>query len=82
MRAQEEQSPELPGKNTTTAEPEAPQEQKYHKSKGPGRGNSYVERFEEDYSYLIDPKKSTDWFDPVKFIKLDDSGRYLPHPRG
>ena len=32
-------------------------------------------RFEEDYSYLRDPGKRTDPFDPLKFIPLDAKGR-------
>ncbi len=32
-------------------------------------------RYEEDYSYLRDPAKSTDWLDPLKFIPLDADGR-------
>jgi len=31
-------------------------------------------RFEEDYRYLRDPAKRTDFFDPVKFIPLDEDG--------
>ena len=32
-------------------------------------------RYEEDYSYLRDPAKRTDWLDPLKFIPLDAEGR-------
>ncbi len=32
-------------------------------------------RYEEDYSYLRDPSKGTDWLDPLKFIPLDADGR-------
>ena len=32
-------------------------------------------RYEEDYSYLRDSAKSTDWLDPLKFIPLDADGR-------
>ena len=28
-------------------------------------------RYEEDYSYLRDPAKRTDWLDPLKFIPLE-----------
>lgn len=34
-------------------------------------------RWNEDYSYLKDPSKRSDFFDPVKFIALDDSGDYF-----
>jgi hypothetical protein len=63
-----QESPELPA-NTGQPPPF------FYKGKGPGRGNSYVERYEEDWSYLRDPTLSTDpWFDPFKFIPLDPSG--------
>ncbi|MDB5405960.1 MAG: hypothetical protein JWL84_872 [Rhodospirillales bacterium] len=45
----------------------------YYKNKGPGGNNSYAFRFEEDFSFLRDPSKSTDFFDPVKFIAFDDA---------
>lgn len=32
-------------------------------------------RYEEDYSYLHDPAKRTDYLDPLKFIPLDAEGR-------
>lgn len=67
----QQQSPELPERGTTTAPaPPSP----FTKGKGPGHDNSYVERFEEDYSYLRDPSKWTDPFDPLKFIPLDAAG--------
>jgi hypothetical protein len=52
-----QESPELPskaqtGEGTSTI---------FYKGKGPGRGNSYVERYEEDYSYLRNPAASTDF---------------------
>jgi hypothetical protein len=63
-----QESPELPA---NTGQP-APF---FYKGKGPGRDNSYVERYEEDWSYLRDPTLSTDpWFDPLKYIPLDPSG--------
>ncbi|HTZ34828.1 MAG TPA: alginate export family protein [Stellaceae bacterium] len=62
-----QESPELPA---NTGQP-APF---FYKGKGPGRDNSYVERYEEDYSYLRDPTLSTDPFDPLKFIPLDAAG--------
>jgi hypothetical protein len=46
----------------------------FYKGKGPGRDNAYVERYEEDYSYLRDPARSTDFFDPLKFIPFDPDG--------
>jgi hypothetical protein len=46
----------------------------FYKQKGPGRDNFYVERYEEDYSYLRDPARSTDFFDPLKFVPLDSDG--------
>jgi hypothetical protein len=72
-RALAQESPELPSNAVTATQPEvAPQ---FYKGKGPGRGNSYVERYEEDWSYLRDPALSTDpWFDPLKYIPLDPSG--------
>jgi Alginate export len=66
--AQAQESPELPA-NTGQPTPF------FYKGKGPGRDNSYVERYEEDWSYLRDPALSTDpWFDPLKYIPLDPSG--------
>ena len=47
---------------------------RYYKGKGPGRDNVYLHRNEEDYRYLQDPSKSTDIFDPLKYIRLNDSG--------
>jgi hypothetical protein len=69
-RAQE--SPELPRPTATgtgTA-PLNPGEKLFYKGKGPGRGNSFVARYEEDYAYLRDPPPSSDRFDPFKFIPL------------
>lgn len=62
-----QQSPELPAK-TAQALPY------FHKQKGPGRNNSYVERYEEDWSYLRDPALSNDPFDRLKFIPLAPDG--------
>jgi hypothetical protein len=45
----------------------------YYKGKGPGGNNSYAWRYEEDFSFLRDPSKSTDFFDPLKFIAFDDA---------
>jgi hypothetical protein len=45
----------------------------YYKNKGPGGNNSYAFREEEDFSFLRDPSKSTDFFDPMKFIAFDDA---------
>src|ERR1700744_5163775 len=33
-------------------------------------------RFNEDYSYLADPKDRTDLFDPLKYIPLNPDDRY------
>lgn len=66
-----QQSPELPIKPEPSAETEQPP---FRKGKGPGHGNSYVARFEEDYEYLRDPTGAKDAFDPVKFIPLDAAG--------
>src|SRR5580704_15826717 len=73
VRALAQESPELPaagalqpgGVITTPF---------FYKGKGPGRDNSYVERYEEDYSYLRDPALSADFFDPLKFIPFDPDG--------
>lgn len=67
-----QQSPELPANTVTAAQPAPPV---FYKGKGPGRGNSYLERYEEDWSYLRDPTLSTDpWFDPLKYIPLAPAG--------
>ena len=35
-------------------------------------------RYEEDYRYLQDPSKRTDWFDPIKYVPLsEDEEAYL-----
>jgi hypothetical protein len=65
-----QESPELPSKATTDLQTGTI----FYKGKGPGRGNSYVERFEEDYAYLRDPAKAGDFFDPLKFIALTPDG--------
>jgi hypothetical protein len=65
-------SSELPAKPFTAAQPVTAEEIRF--SKGKGRRNSYLSRFEEDYAYLRDPAKSTDFFDPLKFIALDPAG--------
>jgi hypothetical protein len=57
----------------TDAAPAVPAAPIYYKNKGPGGNNSYFWRYEEDYSYLRDPSKSTDFFDPLKFIAFDDA---------
>ena len=69
-----QQSPELPAKSLTAEQPAPEQEIRYYKGKGPGRDNSYVERFEEDYAYLRNPANALDPFDPLKFIPLDPGG--------
>jgi len=67
-----QQSPELPARAITAAEPVLVSP--FYKGKGPGRGNSYVARFEEDYAYLRDPALANDPFDPVKFLPFDPAG--------
>src|SRR3954451_22586759 len=47
-----QESPELPSKARTEGESTTEDQIRFYKGKGPGRGNSYVERYEEDYSYL------------------------------
>ena len=58
---------------TPDAAPTAPV---YYKNKGPGGNNSYAFRYEEDFSFLRDPSKSTDFFDPMKFIAFDDAKQF------
>jgi hypothetical protein len=70
--SQAQESPELPSNAVTATEPEATPQ--FYKGKGPGRGNSYLERYEEDYSYLRDPTLSTDPFDPLKYIPFNPDG--------
>jgi hypothetical protein len=72
--ASAQESSELPAKSITSAQPVTGEEIRFTKGKGPGRGNSYLARFEEDYSYLRDPAKSTDFFDPLKFVPFDSDG--------
>src|SRR5438105_8488466 len=71
-----QESPELPAKADTAAQPLTPGEIRFTKGKGPGRGNSFLLRYEEDYSYLRDPALSTDPFDPLKFIPLTPDGDF------
>lgn len=47
---------------------------KYYKEKGPGRDNVYLDRNEENYTYLRDPARSNDIFDSLKYIPLSRSG--------
>ena len=42
--------------------------------KGPKLGPYYLIRSEEDFSYLRDPSKSNDIFDPLKFVRLNADG--------
>jgi hypothetical protein len=69
-----QESPELPSKARTEGESTTEDQIRFYKGKGPGRGNSYVERYEEDYSYLRDLARSSDFFDPLKFIPLGAEG--------
>src|SRR5438477_11930319 len=71
-----QESSELPGKGVTAAQPVTVEELRFTKGKGPGRGNSYLSRYEEDYSYLRDPARSADLFDPLKFIPFDAAGDF------
>jgi len=71
-----QESPELPSKARTEGESTTEDQIRFYKGKGPGRGNSYVERYEEDYSYLRDPARSSDFFDPLKFIPLGAEARF------
>jgi hypothetical protein len=69
LPASAQQSPELPAKGAAPlVSPTL-----FYKGKGPGHDNSYVERFEEDYSYLCDPAKRAGLLDPLKFIPLGRS---------
>src|SRR5580658_8013987 len=72
MPALAQESPELPAAGAL--QPGGAVATIFYKGKGPGRDNSYVERYEEDYSYLRDPALSTDFFDPLKFIPFDPDG--------
>jgi len=72
--ASAQESPELPAKTVTSAQPVTGEEIRFTKGKGPGRGNSYVARFEEDYAYLRDPGRSADFFDPLKFLAITPDG--------
>jgi hypothetical protein len=63
-----QESPELPAKSVTSEQPAGGQAIRFTKGKGPGRGNSFIARFEEDYAYLRDPALSRDFFDPLKFV--------------
>ncbi len=69
-----QESSELPAKSLTAAQQVSQQQAEFTKGKGPGRGNSYLARFEEDYSYLRDPARATDFFDRLKFIPFDPVG--------
>ena len=69
--AMAQESPELPAKELTAGQPSGGEPLRFTKGKGPGRGNSYLARFEEDYGYLRDPARASDVFDPLKFITID-----------
>jgi len=66
-----QESPELPSRPLTVTEPAATRQVRFYKGRGPGRGNSYVARFEEDYGYLRDPTRSTGFFNPLKYVAID-----------
>src|SRR5437879_13816143 len=34
-------------------------------------------RYDEDYTSLRDPERRHDFFDPIKYIRIDDLGRIL-----
>ncbi len=67
-----QESPELPSSAVTAIQPTATPQ--FYKGKGPGRGNSFIERYEEDYSYLRYPTLSIDPFDGLKYIPFDPAG--------
>lgn len=46
----------------------------YEVGKGPKLGRYYLNRAEEDFSYLRNPSKSNDVFDPLKFVPLNKGG--------
>ena len=74
MEAAAQESPELPARSQAATQAAPEPQLRFYKGKGPGRDNSYVERFEEDYAYLRNPAGSRDFFDPLKFIPLDAAG--------
>src|SRR5260370_33126745 len=43
----------------------------------PSRHASDPERYDEDWSFLRDPSKRTDFFDPIKWIPLGKDGSWL-----
>lgn len=65
-----QETPQLSPKPLTKSEPQTPQEVPFYKGKGPGGGNSYGSRYEEDYAYLRDARLSTDLFDPLKYVAI------------
>lgn len=67
-----QESPELPAKGVLQAGGAGSTQ--FTKGRGPGRNNSYLERYEEDYSYLRDPARAADPFDALKYIPLDTTG--------
>src|SRR5688572_28696688 len=58
---------------STTAPAPAPVSPKPGTGSGPPPPYTPV-RYNEDYSYLKDPDKRTDFFDPIKYIPLNESG--------
>jgi hypothetical protein len=61
-----QESPELLDRSVTSEQPVDPEGSRFTKGKGPERGNSYVARFEEDYSFLRDAALASDFLDPLK----------------
>ena len=48
----------------------------------PARPAYAPERYDEDWSFLRDPSKRTDFFDPIKWIPLDKDGSWFLTPGG
>ena len=40
-----------------------------------------LNRADEDYRYLRDPARRTDFWDPVKYVPLNDAGQLVSLPR-
>lgn len=72
VSAAAQESPELPARGALEEGGALPTP--FTKGKGPGHGNAYLDRYEEDYGYLKDPARAADPFDPLKYIPLDATG--------